>query len=281
MIICPTHRFLLVHIPKCAGTSVRLQLRDCDPEHIFLGRTGEHPELGLIDYAHIPLRHLRAHFPDEYAWFDRCDSFAILRDPLDRFGSAMRQVLWQYEQRPMTLIPQDELRDLTLRTLDELAPVIDNPPHRFIFFTRQSDYVFDEGTRRIDHLVPMDMAGDLIGYFARRSGVALDEGRRSNQNVDLRVKGGVGRLAYGLNATLRRALPAGLHTRIKGAALKVLAKPQNAAESAGLLDIPDVQDFVTEHYAEDAVLFAEVAALRVTLKTALAEGTLSSKAADA
>ena len=274
MIICPTHGFVFVHIPKCAGTSVRLQLRACDPAHVFMGRTAEHPVLGTTDYAHIPLRHLRVHFPEEYAALDRMDGFAIVRDPLTRFGSALRQVLWQYEQRPMTLIPAAEVRDRTLRMLDEIAAVLDDPPHRFVFFTRQEDYVFDQGRQIVEHLVPVELTAELIAYFAHRSGVPLDTGRHSNRNVDLRIKGRAGRVAYGVNAWLRRRLPDRMHARMKGAALRLLARPTTAAESAGVLDLPEVQAFVAEHYAGDIRLYDSVIAWRENIRDGLEMGRL-------
>lgn len=275
MIICPKHRFLFVHIPKCAGTSIRLQLRECDDTHIFLGRTGTHPVLGKLDYAHIPLHQLREHFPEHYAYLGEFESFAVVRDPLERFGSALRQVLWQYEKRPMTLIAPEELREMTLNMLDKVHGEIDAPSHRYIFFTRQSDYIYDEGQRLIDHLVPVDLAGGLLGYLSERTGVALDADRRSNQNVDMRFKR-LGGLAYRVNAALRRTLPSGLHARVKGVALKVLATKKSAAETSGVLDIPEVQEFVTQHYQQDAEIYRAVIQDGDQLKAALRAGTLAS-----
>ena len=274
MIICPTHGFVFVHIPKCAGTSVRLQLRACDPAHIFMGRTGEHPVLGTIDYAHVPLRHLRVHFPQEYAALTQMDAFAIVRDPLARFGSALRQVLWQYEKRPMTLIPPEEVRERTLRMLDEIAPVLDDPPHRFVFFTRQQDYVFDQGQQIVKNLVPVDLTAELIAYFAQRSGVSLDTGRHSNRNVDLRIKGRAGRVAYGVNAWLRRRLPDRIHARMKSAALQLLARKTSAAEAAGVLDLPEVREFVAEQYTGDIRLYADVLSRHDTIRDALLQGRI-------
>jgi hypothetical protein len=275
MIICPSHRFVFVHIPKCAGTSIRLQLRSCDDQHIFMGRTGQHPVLGTLDYAHIPLRHLHTHFPDAYQSLQDFDSFAMVRDPLERFGSALRQVLWQYEKRPMTLIPPQEVRDRTLEILDELAPCLDDPPHRFVFFTRQIDYVDDQGQRVVKNLIPITLTAELLTYFSHRSGVALDAGRHSNRNVDLRIKGGAGRLAYRVNAALRRSLPERAHARIKGAMLKVLARKTSAAQSSGLLDMAEVKHFVAHHYAADIDLFKKVMQREGDIKVGLAAGQLA------
>jgi hypothetical protein len=247
-------------------------LRDCDPDHLFMGRMGEHPELGRIDLAHVRLDVLARHFPDEYAALAApgMDVFGVVRDPLDRFGSALRQLLWQYEERPMTLIPAAELRETTLRMLGDIAAEIDAPSHKFIFFARQRDYVFAGDTQVTRNLVPMDMVAALIGYFSRRTDTPMDEGRRSNQNVELRVKGGLGQVAYKANAALRRALPAGLHGRVKRAGLALLATKKTAAEASGLLDLPEIRAFVAEHYAADARLHAAVEAERGAIGDALA-----------
>ncbi len=274
MIISPQHQFAFVHIPKCAGTSVRHQLRQCDPDHIFLGRPGDHPVLGQIDYAHIPMAQLRDHFPEYFTDVQRYDAFALVRAPLDRFGSSLRQLMWQYEERPMTLIPRDELRETTLRLLDEVAAQIDNPSYQYIFFTRQSDYIFAGEEQVIDHVLPIALVPEIMDYFSARTGVALDRERRSNQNVELRFKS-IGGLAYGVNRFVRRALPAGLHSRIKGAALKLIARKQTAAEASGLLDMPEVQDFVAEHYARDAQIFQTIAGQTENLRSQLQTGALS------
>jgi hypothetical protein len=278
MIICPTHGFVFVHIPKCAGSSVRGQIVHCDPAHVELGRAGTHPVLGTIDYGHIPLDQLRVHFPEHYAAVRDLDAFAVLRDPLARFGSALRQVLWQYEKRPMTLIPPDELREMTLRMLDTVAAEIAAPSHRFIFFMRQDRFVFDEGRQVTRHLIPLDLVPDFIGYLSRRTGVPMETGARANQNVDLRVKGPVGKLAFGVNHVLRATLPRGLHARIKDGALKVLSTKRSAAEAAGVLDLPELRDFVADHYAGDIRLYEAVMARHAEIREGLATDRLASVA---
>ena len=273
MIISPKHKFVFIHIPKCAGTSVRHQLRQCDPDHIFLGKPGEHPVLGQIDYAHIPIAQLKEHFADHYADVVAYDSFALVRDPLDRFGSSLRQLMWQYEERPMTLIPRDELRETTLRLLDEVDKEIDQPSYRYIFFSRQSDYIFDGDTQVTNHVLPISLVPELMDYFAARTGVALDRERRSNQNVELRFKG-LGGLAYGVNRVIRKALPPTLHSKIKGAALKLIARKGTAAEASGLLDLPEVRDFVATHYARDQGVFDKVRQETENLRSQLKAGAL-------
>ncbi|MEJ6396208.1 hypothetical protein V8J82_23340 [Gymnodinialimonas sp. 2305UL16-5] len=274
MIICPGQGFVFVHIPKCAGSSIRRQILQVDPDHIELARSGTHPDLGQIDFGHIPLDQLRVHFPDHYAQIRALDSFAVVRDPLARFGSALRQVLWQYEQRPMTLIPPAELRETTLRILDQVAAEIDAPSAPFIFFMRQDRFILDGEDQVLRNLIPLDLVPDFIGYISRRTGVPMETEARANQNVDLRVKGGFGTLAYKVNDRLRSVLPVNVHTRLKDTALRVLATKKSAAEASGLLDMPELRAFVQDHYARDAAIYAAVSARKVALAQDLAQGHL-------
>ena len=275
MIICPGQAFVFVHIPKCAGTSIRSQIALCDPDQISMARAGQHPVLGTIDYGHVPLDQLRVHFPENYSYVRRLDAFAVVRDPLQRFGSALRQVLWQYEKRPMTLIPPGELRETTLRMLDRVADEIDVPSAPFIFFMRQDRFILDDGQQVTDHLIPLDLVPNFIGYLSRRTGVPMETEARANQNVDLKVKGPVGKLAFHTNHLLRTVLPRDTHGWIKDRALRVLSTKRSAAEVSGVLDLPEVQDFVTEHYTRDAAIYADVVAGRDALETALKAGKLS------
>ncbi len=274
MIISHKHKFVFVHIPKCAGTSIRTQILKSDPDATALGKPGEHPVLGTIDYGHIALDLLRQHFPDHDRDLRAFQSFAVVRDPLERFGSALRQVLWQYEERPMTLIPPEELRQKTLEMLDRIAAEIDAPSAPFIFFARQDSFIFDQGEQVVDHLIPLPLVSDFITYMAQRTGTPMDSGMRANQNVNLRFKG-VGALAYKVNGFLRARLPLGLHTAIRKAALGVLAAKEDAAQASGVLDLPEVRAFVETHYQRDIALYAAVMSGADALQAGLQAGDLS------
>jgi hypothetical protein len=173
----------------------------------------------------------------------------------------------------MTLIPKAELRDKTLSMLDEIRAEIDAPSARLIFFARQADFVFDDGTRLVDHLIPLDLVQEFLGYMGRRTGVPLVITTRSNQNIDLRYKA-LGPIAFGVNDALRRRLPLDLHARIKDVGVRLLSRSGTAAEASGVLDLPEVRDFVAEVYACDADLYRTVVRDRERLRRALAEDHL-------
>ncbi len=80
MIISDKHQFAFVHIPKCAGTSLRSILQHFDDRGSkFTGRVDHHTELGELDYVHIPLFALREHFRPEFEAVQQYWSFAVVR----------------------------------------------------------------------------------------------------------------------------------------------------------------------------------------------------------
>jgi hypothetical protein len=275
MIISPRHGFVFIHVPKCAGTSVRTQIAAYDPDHISLANTGNHPVLGRIDFGHVPLTLLREHFPEHYSYLKRLPAFAVVRDPLTRFGSAFRQHLWQYEQTPMTMVDPKVLRERILTAIDHVAAELDAPSRKMIFFSRQSDFVYDNDQRLVDHLVPIENVGDFIAYLAVKTGAPMDPERRSNQNVDLKAKW-LGPAAFRVNDILRRNLPQHLHARIKDAAVGLLATRKSAAETSGILDLPEVRDFVAEAYVSDFELYRRAQEEAPDLLAGFRSGRLSS-----
>ena len=97
MIVSDRHKFAFIHIPKCAGTTVRNRITPYDD----LGgahheRVEDHPVLGPTDFVHLPLYTLRDHFPEEFDKVRRYWSFAVLRNPKSRFFSAVAQRVRMY-----------------------------------------------------------------------------------------------------------------------------------------------------------------------------------------
>ena len=67
MIVSDEHRFVFIHIPKCAGGSVRSVLRELDSTGGRFSETYEmHRMIGKVDMTHIPLNVLRENYPDVY-----------------------------------------------------------------------------------------------------------------------------------------------------------------------------------------------------------------------
>lgn len=179
MIISDRHRFTFIHIPKCAGTSVRRLLEEFDSyEGAFTGRVDSHPALGQLDYVHIPLFTLRDYFPKEFSVIQNSWSFAVMRDPFARFASSVSQRLKMYGNRPIQKCSSDEVR----RVIDEsIEYLISQPrneyllPPEYIHFQKQVDYIQLNGELVVDRIYLVDEVEILLGDLEQVVGKDLLE----------------------------------------------------------------------------------------------------------
>lgn len=259
MILSDRYRFLFIHIPKCAGTSVRnavLPYHDADAR--FLKAVETHPELGPIDFRHLPLTLLRRLDPEAFAKLESYESYALIRDPYRRFRSAMAQRAKMYLGTEMAQLGTSELRDEICRVIDHLQS---EPPvlaPEFIHFSRQSDFVQADGRRMVGNLFPVERL-DLLGQaLGRRIGAGRLEVGHVNQTTVFRHPV-LKHLALASSAVAKRALPASAHRALRRSARRVLMKPTRSAD-VPVFDEGFVREFVARHYAEDIALHREVLA---------------------
>jgi len=148
MIINDSKKVCFVHIPKCAGTSIRSLIQEFDDLNgAHTGRVEVHDELGLLDYVHIPLPVLSEHFPELYSKVKSYYSFAIIRDPYQRFASSIAQRLKKYGKKGLKDISNDELIkeiDNCINFLNDHAEEKVLLPAEYIHFQRQSSYIYNE-----------------------------------------------------------------------------------------------------------------------------------------
>lgn len=155
MIISDKYKFCFIHIPKCAGTTVRKVLQQFDDtQGEFTRYVGRHEEIGMMDYVHIPLKILRKYFATEYAKVRKFQCLAVLRDPFSRFPSSLSQRVKMYGDKPFKIMSKREIQ----KSIDEVINYLckngnlDMLAHDFIHFQKQCSYVFDKGEKLIDKL---------------------------------------------------------------------------------------------------------------------------------
>lgn len=250
MIISDRHRLAFVHIPKCAGSSVRRQIAAFDDAGGAFADVRPHDGLGWIDHGHIPLAVLQSHFPEVLEKLRAYTTYALIRDPLARFGSALRQTLHFYEGRTPAEMSAAELRGHTERLIARLRAGEAPLDPKLIFFARQTDFVDLDGERIADRLFPVERTADLIRELSQRLGTPLDPERRANRDLSFRLPALV-RPAYALNALFFRHAPPWLHERIKRAVVPLLTRGTSATRQLGLTEDRTVRDFVADHYAAD------------------------------
>jgi hypothetical protein len=267
MIISDRHRFAFVHIPKCGGTSVRTALQALDERSArYFGRgRSVHPELGPLDFHHVPLAVLRDHFADDFACLRDYAAFALCRDPFERFPSSVFQKIRGGDP---ARVSADEMRrevDAVIRRLSDLprgAPVVEPD---LIHFSRQSDYVELDGERIVGNVFRVSEIDEMLARIAELTGCQGPSAGRENA-----------RMRY-INPVLQ-AVDRRLQPLVMGVLPRSVWKPaftvlKHGLVRAGLLArwddwhreifaSEDVRAFIASFYADDVRLYADCAKAR-------------------
>lgn len=136
MIISTTYELAFLHIPKCAGTSIRSMIASADPDRFqqwgwnWLPR---HQRYG--DTAHMPLIDLAPNLLDQVRRFR---AITVVRDPLDRFYSSVEQHFSQHKYRARKSVEEFvfELSSTNIRY--DPAYVHFCPQHYFIWIGQRN-----------------------------------------------------------------------------------------------------------------------------------------------
>ena len=196
MVISEEHRFVFVHIPKCAGSSVRRRLF-CFNEGLLVGPPWirNHSKLGLLYIGHVPLFVLREYFSHEFETVQNYWSFCVVRNPFDRFASSVPQRTREYNDRPIEKLSTKEIRlfiNETIEYLSQHQQVRSLLPSEYIHFQRQIDYIELDGERIIDSIYTVDQIDELFTDVEIKLGQKLAESagqaknNRANQTIVFR-----------------------------------------------------------------------------------------------
>lgn len=253
MIINDKHKFAFIHIPKCAGTTIRMSLEKYDSSKgKYSHANGFDPSVGRIDMGHIPLARLRELFPDDYEKVCGYNSFAVVRDPFRRFPSSLYQHLAMYSEKPVrTMTREDFISALEkiIRYLEVRDTFLD---YQFIHFQKQTDYIYDLGEKVVGNIYTPQtldhMFADIGGLFGEK--------------IILHKQAGEGLIyregAYATVASIINKIYAGClkgiapESLVKYAKQKFMQKPANAY--ADVFGSNEVKDFIRDYYKEDLEL---------------------------
>jgi hypothetical protein len=186
MIISDKYRFAFVHIPKCAGIYVRNCLAKYDDTHgAFTSRVEKHPQLGLLDYVHIPLAVLEEYFADEYTKVCDYASYAVIRNPYERFPSAMAQRLRQYGAKGIQQLSRQEIVAETERVMHWIAAHRDMAvfPPEYIYFQPQVSYIFNGDARIVKHVYLLEQVDAMLADLEQLSGEQIRPAQAADNNV--------------------------------------------------------------------------------------------------
>jgi len=254
MIISDDHRFIFVHIPKCAGTSIKRRLKHIDTTGGRFFPIGDHPELGTIHLAHVTLADLETYFPESFAKLQDYRSLAIVRDPMDRFFSAIFQRLREFGGQGQSAITAEMIEDEARKIIRylERAPVRLDLKH--VHFNRQSDFVELHGRRMVQELFAVEQLAEVGRFVQVATGIDIGEERR-NRTTEM---------SFGVLKPLQRMLR-GPYSRLFSAEFR--ADVREKMTRAGFYkDIPKQQfvrsgsavtQFVRDYYQRDFALYEE------------------------
>jgi hypothetical protein len=173
VIISDRYQFAFIHVPKCAGTSVRRALAEYDDRSgLYTILTGGHPVLGRVDLGHLPLFTLREHFSREFNNIRNYWSFALIRDPYERFGSSLAQRLKLYGDRPLIQLTEQEVEREIEHAIAHLSGIPRGQllEQEYVHFQPQVDYLFLDGERIVQSVYAVDQLDMLLADVSRRIG---------------------------------------------------------------------------------------------------------------
>src|SRR6056297_405238 len=257
MIISERYRFVFVHIPKCAGTSVRQALAVFDETGgEFSERVADDPEFGPLDYTHLPLHLLRRVAPQAYAKLAAYDAYAIARNPFERFPSAMAQRMKMYRGKEMAQAEGSELR----AELEDITAYLRDRRHvtdpAYIHFARQTDFVWDGAERLVEQVFPVERIGLFMAAMEQRIGTPLGTAQHENRAMIFRFNQLRSAIMLG-SAAAKRWLPEPLSRDLRERARGLLMRPAAKDALPEIFRSQAVSEFVADYYAGDLALHLE------------------------
>lgn len=253
MIISDKHHFAFIHIPKCAGTSVRKTILPFHDGGEWALKTLEtHPEYGELDYRHLPLDLLQKINADVFEKVRTYDSYAIVRDPVARFRSAISQRAKMYLDTELPKLTEDELLDHIQSVIDYLNGNPSVIPSEYTHFIRQSDYIFLQDEQVVQNLFPLEHIERFFDAVREKFGVETLDIEHANQ-TRVFVHPSLKHVAYKGSDLARSILPATLYNTLRKSMRSLLMTPKKGIE-ASAFEAPEVRKFVETYYAKDIAL---------------------------
>lgn len=251
MVISDPLKLAFIHIPKCAGSTVRSALAPFD-SHRF-GEYFDYPDGRRQAFDHLPLADVRTYLPQVYEKIADYESYAILREPRERFASALAQYLRSFQKMKLSRRSGTLFRQKALEVLAKLAIPEERRALEMMFFQKQTAFVTVDGRQIVRNLYGFGELHRLSSDLRLRHGIAVDLSERRNQarvedSAAVRALKDFGRPLY------RRILSEERTGRMR-LALRTVTGNSPLQLYRQLFDDAEVRAFVDDYYAEDRVLY--------------------------
>lgn len=266
MIISDRFRFVFVHIPKCGGTSVRVALSRFDDRNSYysLCALRKNKDIGLLDYAHIPLKLLESYFKDDFECVRKYSGFAVFRDPYARFPSSLAQRLMMFKGRKLELLSRGEVKreiDEVIKYITHESPNVPIINPEFIHFSRQIDYVEVDGNRIIERIYPIERLRDLFLDIESITGTEIDKTSRIGERLTYKVKGletAVNLVQRPLVSIFPRYVWKPAFSFVKQALIFSNLLDRSPRTHGELFDSKYVSEFISDFYKGDFSIYSKI-----------------------
>jgi hypothetical protein len=259
-ILSREQNFFFCHIPKNGGRSLRIFLKPID-EQYFKEEKRKMYYSRLIDINHLPLFFIEKELPVLYEFIENADSYAILRNPFERFASSLAQRIKMYRNAEIGNLTAAEVSneiEATIKYLKRNIAAYSYLDYEFIHFQRQIDYVHNNGRQIIKNLFLMDEIENLIKdlqqkYPTCRLKYDPKQKRIGATQVPKNRIGAILMNIYG-KSILSQVAPKGIVNWFKNIFMLDFRK----TEAYNLFLTKEVKSFINEYYADDIKLYNKI-----------------------
>lgn len=259
LIISVRNNFFFQHIPKNGGTTLRFFLDPINEKPMF----NENLELfysSLIDINHIPLFYLQKNYNHYYEFIKNSDSYAILRNPFDRFTSSVLQRIRMYKGIDLSKLNDHQIEAEIIEVIDFLTRFNPNEilPYDYIHFQRQYDYVFFKNKQIIKNLYLMSdissLMKSLINKFPNSDlKFIVNENKQNKSKVS---RGIISRKIYNLykHTNIHEIIPRSMIDYFKR---KILVDFKSSSLHKSF-ETEVVKNFINSYYEKDQYIYYDL-----------------------
>jgi hypothetical protein len=264
MLISDANKFIFIHIPKCAGTSLRKSILKVDPNAIKFNYRDMHTELGRLDYTHIPLKELHDYFPTEWNKILNYSTLACVRDPYHRFPSSLAQKLRMYKGCEIRFLTSKKLAKEVDEVIETLSILPSNNvlPAEMIHFQKQVCYIFHDKQQIIKTVIDVSQVEIYLAQLFNTLDTQIFSPPRTQHkhNATMKYKIDLYRNfdQYVLDPIYKHRV--GQYTMIKRGINKIkklIMSPYNAHLDP-IFYSETVRNFIKEYYQEDIIYVEEL-----------------------
>lgn len=259
MIISDKHKFVFIHIPKCAGSFLRRIINEVDTSAYSPNFVKDHPALGKTDYTHIPLSVLEKHFPEAYKKTQEYFSFCIIRNPYDRLPSSIAQHLKMYKSLRLTDLSKIRFKAEVEKVIGSLEKHKNSEylPYDFIHFQKQISYVFNGGNKIVENVYTIENVESVFVDLSSKTGLEISvnnpsTGKKANNSKVFRnnALGYMFKMIKPYSSMVLKHSPWNFKGKISQ---YMYLKPKEKFHD--ILSSAYVKDFIDDYYRDDIKMY--------------------------